>query len=166
MFDFSKLTARRQAKSQGQIVQLGTLNSTLKGFVNIFDTTGAAVTNVALDTWTKLNTNSVEGFTSNDFITSTNRVTSTKKRRIVKLNLIVSVISGSNNIIHIAFFKTGNIIASTEQDLTTSSNGEITIPIQGITEVLPGDYIEVWVKNEAHTTPVTLNHFNVIVAEL
>lgn len=166
MLDFTKLTARRQAKSQGQVVQLGTLNSILKGYVSIFDTTGVASTSIAQNTWTKLNTNSVQGLSSNDFITAPNRITSTKKRRIVKAELIMSVISGSGNIIHVAFYKTGNLVASSEQDLTTGSNGEIAIPIHSIIEVLPGDYLEVWVKNANHSTPITLNHFNLIVTEL
>ena len=167
MFDFTKLTARRQARTLGQVVQLGTLNSTLKGYVSIFDITGTAVTNLALNTWTKVVTNSVEGFTSNDFITAPNRITSTKKRRIVKLEVVISVQSGASNNLHFAIYKNGVIHAPSEQDLTTDGTGRSTsVPMQCITELLPGDFVEVWTKNAAHNTPVTLEHFHFIATEL
>jgi hypothetical protein len=78
-------------------------------FNNYFDFTSGSTTAIASpDTWVKLNTTTTQGFSRNGLVHSNNRITWTgATTRIFELSGIVSLQSGNNNDIHVAFFKSG-----------------------------------------------------------
>ena len=138
-------------------------------YVNYFDFSSGSVTNiVASNTWYKLNTSTTQGFSRDGLVHSTNRVTWTgTTTRVFKLEGIVSVESGNNNQIHVAFFKNGELHPCSEQDVTTSGSGRASnIAFHCLIQLAQNDYIEVWVKNASGTTGITLDNVNVIVSQL
>jgi hypothetical protein len=142
---------------------------TLKpAFVNYFDFSSASVTTISqIDTWYKLNTNTTQGFSRNGLIHENNKITNIGEKSTFFLQAIVSIISGNNNNIHLAFFKNGVLVPCSEQDVTTSSGGKAqALPIQCAQELSKGDYIEVYVKNVSATTNVTIDNFNSLISEL
>ena len=138
-------------------------------YINYFDFSSGSVTNiVASNTWYKLNTSTTQGFSRDGLVHSTNRVTWTgATTRVFKLEGIVSVESGNNNQIHVAFFKNGELHPCSEQDVTTSGSGRASnIAFHCLIQLAQNDYIEVWVKNASGTTGITLDNVNVIVSQL
>ena len=118
-------------------------------------------------TWTKLNVETTEGFSRDGFVHTNNRITNTDGLRVIKLEAIVSVSSGNNNEIHLAFFKNGEIVPCSEQELVTNSGGRLSgAAIQCLTEVDENDYVEVWTKNQSGTTDIVCSNYNFIVTEL
>ena len=118
-------------------------------------------------TWTKLNVETTEGFSRDGFVHTNNRITNIDGLRIIKLEAIVSVSSGNNNEIHLAFFKNGEIVPCSEQELVTNSGGRLSgAAIQCLTQVDVNDYVEVWTKNQSGTTDIICSNYNFIVTEL
>lgn len=141
-----------------------------KGYIGYFDFSSESVTDIETqNTWVKLNTNTVSDFKRNGLNHSNNRVTNISNNvKIVKAEGIITMRSGNNNEIHCAFYKNGNtLLPCTEQSVITSGSGRAAaLPIQCIVRLEPNEYIEVWTKNQAATTNITLDNVNVIVMEL
>jgi hypothetical protein len=145
------------------------VNSLFTGYINYFDFSSQSVTTVAQsNTWYKLNTTTTEGFKRNGLVHGNNRVTYTgETTRVFKLEGIVSVESGNNNQIHVAFFKNDNLHPCSEQEVTTSGSGRASnVAFQCLIELAQNDYIEVWTKNATGATNITLGNINVIVTQL
>jgi hypothetical protein len=145
------------------------VNSLFTGYINYFDFSSQSVTTVAQsNTWYKLNTTTTEGFKRNGLVHSNNRVTYTgETTQVFKLEGIVSVESGNNNQIHVAFFKNDNLHPCSEQEVTTSGSGRASnVAFQCLIELAQNDYIEVWTKNATGATNITLGNINVIVTQL
>jgi hypothetical protein len=140
----------------------------LPAYANYFDFNSASVTNVlASNTWYKLNTNTVNGFSRDGLQVTNNRVTNIGSTRIFKIEGIVSMLAGNNNEIHAAFFKNGNIHPCSEQSVVTGSGNKVSaLPFHCLIELQTGDYIEVWVKNGTHVNDITLSNVNVIVTQM
>lgn len=142
-----------------------------KRYSNYFDFSSGDVTTITTaDTWVKLSATTTQGFTNNGLVHSDNRITNSGATGIFKLEGIVSLESGNNNVLGVAFFKNGSIIACSEQKQVTSTHGGVelasAIPIQCLTELTPGDFIEVYVKNISATNNITLDNINFIITEL
>lgn len=138
-------------------------------YINYFDFSSGSVTNIAVaGTWYKLATNTTEGYSRDGLVHSNNRITWTgATTRVFKLEGIVSVESGNNNQIHVAFFKNGELHPCSEQEVTTSGNGRASnIAFHCLIQLALNDYVEVWVKNVTATTAITLDNVNVIVTQL
>jgi hypothetical protein len=136
---------------------------------NYFDFSSASVTTVAQsDTWYKLNTSTTQGFQRDGLVHSNNRITWTgTTTRVFKLEGIVSVESGNNNQVHVAFFKNDTLHPCSEQEVTTSGSGRASnVAFQCLIQLAQNDYIEVWTKNATGATNITLNNVNVIVTQL
>jgi hypothetical protein len=136
---------------------------------NYFDFSSASVTTVAQsDTWYKLNTSTTQGNQRDGLVHSNNRITWTgTTTRVFKLEGIVSVESGNNNQVHVAFFKNDNLHPCSEQEVTTSGSGRASnVAFQCLIQLAQNDYIEVWTKNATGATNITLNNVNVIVTQL
>jgi hypothetical protein len=145
------------------------VNSLFTGYINYFDFSSQSVTTVAQNnTWYKLNTTTTEGFKRNGLVHSNNRVTYTgETTQVFKLEGIVSVESGNNNQVHVAFFKNDNLHPCSEQEVTTSGSGRASnVAFQCLIELAQNDYIEVWTKNATGATNITLGNINVIVTQL
>lgn len=145
--------------------------STLTGpaYINCFAYGITGTTSVATQsTWYKLEIVTTEGYSRDGFVHTNNRITNTGKGRIVKADAVVSISSGNNNVIHLAFYKNGiTLIPCSEQDVTTSSGGRATnIPLQCLVELETDDYVEIWTKNSSGTSNIITSHFNFIVVEL
>lgn len=145
--------------------------STITGpaFINCFSFGTSSTTTIATQsTWYKLNVTTTEGFSRDGFSHSSNRITNMGRDRIVKGEAIVSLSSGNNNVIHLAFYKNGDtIIPCSEQDVVTSSGGRLSaVPIQCLIELDNDDFIEVWTKNESATNSIITEQFNLIVTEM
>jgi hypothetical protein len=144
------------------------VNNLYTAYINYFDFSSASVTTIAqTNTWYKLNTSTTEGFSNNGLVHSNNRVTWTgEDERVFKLEGIVSVESGNNNQVHVAFFKNGALHPCSEQEVTTSGSGRASnIAFHCLIELDTNDFIEVYTKNATSTTSITLDNVNVIVEQ-
>jgi len=144
------------------------VNKLYTAYINYFDFSSASVTTIAqTNTWYKLNTSTTEGFSNDGLVHSNNRVTWTGQGKFVfKLEGIASVISGSNNVIHMAFFKNEQLWPCSEQEATIGTGGKASaIPFHCLIELETNDFIEVYTKNATATTSITLDNVNVIVEQ-
>lgn len=138
-------------------------------YANYFDFSSASVTTIdTIDTWVKLNTNTTLGFSRNGLAHTNNRITrSGATTRVFRLEGILSASSGNNNVIHVAFFKNGNLWPCSEQDSAVGGTGKSTaIPFHCLIELATNDYVEVYVKNASSANNITLDNVNVIVQQL
>jgi hypothetical protein len=172
---FTKTSAEKfiQRLSDGQVAKLGHLNKLIdaftKAYLNFFDILGTKVTTISgINEWTILETGATVGF-SNDHITVSpvGKVTNIGEKRLFKIDVVISVSSGNNNVLHVAFFKNNVIVPSSEQDVVTNAGGKATsFPMQCVVELLPSDYLEIKIKNATATNNILLTHLNVILTEL
>jgi hypothetical protein len=138
-------------------------------YINYFDFSSGAVTTIAqADTWYKLNATTTQGFSRDGLVHSNNRITWTgSTTRVFKVEGIVSVESGNNNQIHVAFFKNEALHPCSEQEVTTSGSGRASnIAFHCLVELAQNGFVEVYVKNASGTTGITLDNVNVIVSQL
>lgn len=141
-----------------------------KSYVNYWEFSGSAVTNIAVDhTWYKLNTSGTTSpFVNGEFNHSNNKVTYTGTTpSICQIEGIISISSGNNNEIHVAFFKNDSLYPCSEQSSVTNGTGKSNaIPFHCVLEFNTNDYVEVYIKNESSATNITLDNVNVIIKEL
>ena len=115
----------------------------------------------------KLEAVTTKGFSRNGLVHTNNRFTNTGSKKIFKGEAIVSISSGNNNEIHLAFFKNDSIVPCSEQELTTNSGGRLSAaPIQCLVELDLNDYVEIWVMNNSGTTDVDCDNYNFILNEM
>lgn len=140
----------------------------LFAYANYYDFNSNSVTTIeTTDTWVKMNSNTVSGFTRNGVVHTNNRLTNTGSTKIFDLSGIASIQAGNNDEIHVAFFKNGVLFPCSEQSIVTSSGGKRSgIPFRCLIELEQNDFIEVYVKNKLSTTNITLGNLNVILKEL
>lgn len=137
-------------------------------YINYFDFSSSSVTDItAINTWVKLNADTTSIFSRDGLVHTDNRVTNTGSSKVFKVEGIISVSAGSNQTIHAAFFKNGVLHPCSEQSAITSGSNRVqAIPFHCLVELGTNDYIEVWVKNQANTTDITLDNVNVIITEI
>ena len=137
-------------------------------YINYFDFSSSSVTDItAINTWVKLNADTTSIFSRDGLVHTDNKVTNTGSSKVFKVEGIISVSAGSNQTIHAAFFKNGVLHPCSEQSAITSGTNRVqAIPFHCLVELSTNDYIEVWVKNQANTTDITLDNINVIITEI
>lgn len=150
-----------------------TLSTTKKvggaDYINIYDYTSLSTTTISVtNTFYKLNCSvsspSSKGFT---FLSNGRITKSGNGYGWFKLEGNISCTGGNNQELMFSFFKNGVRLNDSEGDVITSSGGKgNTAPIQCLTQLNDGDYIEVYVKNSTSTTNVDLKHMNVIITEI
>ena len=138
-------------------------------FINCFmfgDTFTTGITQSGV--WKKLNVETTEGFSRDGFVHTDNRITNTDGLRITKCEAIVSLSSGNNNELHLAFYKNGTtIVPCSEQELITSSGGKLQgAAIQCLVELGENDYVEIWTKNQTGSVDIVCENYNFIVTEM
>jgi len=116
----------------------------------------------------KLEAVTTQGFSRNGLVHTSNRITNSGVSKVFKGEAILSISSGNNNEIHLAFYKNGSTkIPCSEQEVTTDSGGRLNaIPIQCLVELNTNDYVEIWVMNDSGTTDVVCDNYNFIVKEM
>jgi hypothetical protein len=136
-------------------------------YINYFDFSSGSVTDITTsNTWVKLNADTTSIFSRDGLVHTNNKVTNTGSSKVFKVEGIISVSAGSNQTIHAAFFKNGVLHpCSEESSVTSGSNRVESVPFHCLVELDTDDYIEVWVKNQSHTTDITLHNINVIITE-
>jgi hypothetical protein len=124
-------------------------------------------TDITDNSWIKLTATTTVNLSNNGFAHTSNRVTNSgSETKVCKVEGILSLSSGNNNEIHIAFFKNGVIVPCSEQETFTSSNGKVScLPFQCLTTLTAGQYVEVWVKNVTAVTDVVTHNLNVIITK-
>lgn len=137
-------------------------------YANMFDFSSSTITIIPTsDTWVKLSGITTSIY-SKGFTHSNNRLTKVGDAYgPIKLECNTSVSASNNDLIQASFFKNGVIIPCSLGEVVMSSGGKgSTIAFHCMTDMLDGDYIEIWVKNKTATTDITLDVFNVILTEL
>jgi hypothetical protein len=140
-----------------------------KQYFNYFSLNGSVTTITTADTWVKLNTvGTTSLFIAGELAHTNNRVTYTGTiPRVFKIEGIVSVSSGNDDEIHVAFFRNDTLYPCSEQMVTMSGSGKgAAVPFHCIIELQQNEYIEVWVKNSTSTSNITLTNVNVIINEM
>lgn len=162
------MTFELTKKSEPERRTLSKLLPLWSGYANYFDCDSDETTSVvAAETWYKLNTDTELGFTRNGLSHSNNRITNTASKAVFRCLGIVSLVSTSAQEIHVAFFKNGELVPCTEQDMTTGAGTKVNnVTFGGYIELNQGDYVEVWVKNESSTADITLDNVNVMIEQL
>jgi len=137
-------------------------------YINYFDFSSNSITDItAINTWVKLNADTTSIFSRDGLVHTDNKITNTGTSKVFKAEGIISVSAGSNQTIHAAFFKNGVLHPCSEQSAITSGSNRVqAIPFHCLIELNTDDYIEVWVKNQSHTTDITLDNVNVIITEI
>jgi len=138
-------------------------------YANYFDFSSASVTTIDdPDTWVKLNTTTTTNYSRNGLAHTNNRLTWTgSTTRVFKFEGIASLVSSSNNVIHVAFFKNDALWPCSEQESTTGTGGKATaIPLHCLIELESTDFVEVYVKNATGANNITLGNINVIAQQL
>ena len=138
-------------------------------YINIYDYSSVSITTIpASNTFYKLVVNtslsSSKGFT----FSSDGRITKQLNGyNNFKLECSVCCHSTNNQELMFSFYKNGVRLNDSEADITTSSGGKgVTAPLQCITQLNDGDYIEVYAKNSTSTSSITLQHINIILTEI
>lgn len=152
-------------------------------FVNYFDFDSNSVTEPPEGTVTpwqeyiKVVSVTTSAFSRNGLVhVANNRVTNNSNTsKVVKLEAILSFIPTQSDFINIAaaFFQGSGsdaptIIQCSEQKGIAGlvANDEITVlPFHCVTELEPGDYVEVWIKNLSNEDAIKLDNLNVIITE-
>lgn len=141
-----------------------------KQYINYFELNSSITDILTPDTWVKLNTVATTSLFSagGELAHTNNRITYTGAiPRVFQIEGITSVESGNNNEIHTAFFRNDTLYPCSEQVATMAASGRgAAVPFQCVIELQQNDYIEVWTKNFAATTDITLTNLNVIAKEL
>lgn len=84
-----------------------------------------------------------------------------------KVTAVVTLSSGNNKVISLRVAKNGTNIAQSTSESTTSGTGRSeNIKIADIVELVPTDYIELFVANTTDTTNVTVENLNLICERL
>lgn len=138
-------------------------------FANYFDfSSGASTTIAGAEEWVKLNADTVQGFSRNGLVHTQNRLTYTGVvSKVFKVEGIVSLSSGANNSLRVAFFKNGSLWPCSEQDGVAGAGGRtVAIPFHCLMELGSGDYVEVFVRNMSGTSAVVTDNVNVILTEM
>lgn len=142
------------------------LRSKFNSFLNYYDHLGTSVTTITTTNFYKLNTTTTLGLYNDNFQHTNNRITNLNTNRNCKLEACVSMTSGNNDVLHVAFYKNGAIVDSSDMDGTCSASGKASvIATQTIINLGVNDYVELWVKNQSSNN-VTLVHLNVIITEI
>jgi len=147
-------------------------------FVNYFDFTSESVTLppegtvTAWPTYIKLESETTSTFSRNGLVhVANNRVTNTSSAsKVVKLEAILSFIPDESDFINVGagFFQNDTLIPCSEQKgiAGVAAQDEFTvIPFHCVTELEPGDYVEVWVRNLTDEAGIKLDNINVIITE-
>jgi hypothetical protein len=102
------------------------------------------------------------------FTHSTNRLTKVGAAwGPIKLEGNIALSSSNNDEVHVKFYKNGTEIPCSLGSMVMSSGGKgNTIPFHCMTDMIDGDYIEVYVANMSGTTDITLENMNIILSEL
>ena len=154
----------------------------LPAYVNYFDFSSESVTLPPAGTMTawpsfvKLVSVTTSTFGRGSLTATNNRVTNTGSVAIVvKLEAIWSFIPDQSDFINVAaaFFQGSGddaptIVPCSEQKglAGVAAQNEITVlPFHCVTELEPGDYVEVWVQNLTDETGIKLDNINVIITE-
>lgn len=138
-----------------------------KSYLNYYDFSSSSQTTFTNNDFKKLVTDTTEGFSYDGLVHTNNRITNTGSTKIFGLIGVVSVSGTNNDSIHMAFFKSGVLIDSSEQEFTLDGSPRPnSIPIQCVTQLQSGEYVEVWVKNANGTNTITLQNINVICTQM
>jgi hypothetical protein len=135
---------------------------------NMFDFSSASVTTVSSSgTYYLLNCSTTSLYTRG-FTHSNARLTKVGDAYgPIKMEGNLAVSSNNNAEIHAKFFKNGIEIPCSLGSMVMSSGGKgNTIPFHCITDMVDGDYVEVWVSNESSAHNITLENMNIILSEL
>lgn len=84
----------------------------------------------------------------------------------VKLEGIISFNGTNNDELHVFFYKNGIQIPCSKGTMVIRGSGGNTISFHCMTDMVDGDYIEVYVSNQSGARNVTLENMNVILTEL
>jgi len=146
----------------------------LRKNANYFDFSSNSVTAFSgANVWTKLVTNTNSLYSDQGWVLGNNRLTWNGDAPIrIKMEGIASVSSTNGQEIHFAFFigeglNPPSLYPCSEQSgliPPAGANKSQAIPFHCVTELQPGDYIEVWTKNNTSSSSITLLNVNTIVS--
>ena len=84
----------------------------------------------------------------------------------IKLEGVIAFNGTNNDELHVTFHKSGVIIPCSLGTMVIRGSGGNTISFHCMTEMVDGDYIEVYVSNQSGARDVTLENMNIILTEL
>ena len=98
------------------------------------------------------------------FTHSNNRATySGELVKDFQVSAVASLAGSNNRVIGMYVAKNGTVIADSEMYATTSGTGRAeSITVQTITELVNGDYLEIWIENSSDSSNVTVEYLNFI----
>lgn len=118
----------------------------------------------AVNTPTKVLGTTTANAINQKFTHSNNRATySGELVKDFQITAVASLFGSSNRVIGMYVAKNGSVITTSEMYATTSGSGRAeSVTVQTITELVNGDYLEIWVENSTDSTNVTVEYLNFI----
>jgi len=135
---------------------------------NFFDYTGGTITTISsTGVYYKVNANTTSNYTKG-FTHTNGRLTKVGDGyNPIKLEGNIAFQGSNNDEIHILFYKNGVAIPCSLGTKVIGGSGKgDTIPFHCMTDMVDGDYIEVYVANISGARDVTLENMNVIISEM
>lgn len=118
----------------------------------------------AVNTPTKVLGTTTANAINQKFTHSNNRATySGELVKDFQVTAVASLFGSTNRVIGMYVAKNGTVISDSEMYATTSGTGRAeSITVQTITELVNGDYLEIWIENSTDATNVTVEYLNFI----
>ena len=118
----------------------------------------------AVNTPTKVLGTTTANAINQKFTHSNNRATySGELVKDFQITAVASLFGSSNRVIGMYVAKNGSVITTSEMYATTSGSGRAeSVTVQTITELVNGDYLEIWIENSTDSTNVTVEYLNFI----
>ena len=134
---------------------------------NMFDYTGGTVTTISsTGVYYKVNANTTSVFTKG-FTHTNGRLTKVGDGyNPIKLEGIIAFNGSNNDELHVLFYQNGSPIPCSLGTMVIRGAGGNTISFHCMTEMVDGDYIEVYVSNQTGARNATLENMNIILSEL
>ena len=134
---------------------------------NMFDFTGGSVTTIASTGVDYLVNCTTSSNFRKGFSHTNNRLTKVGDAYgPIKLEGVIAFNGTNNDEVHVCFFKNGSQIPCSKGTMVIRGTGGNTISFHCMTDMVDGDYIEVYVSNQTGARNVTLENMNVILTEL
>lgn len=118
----------------------------------------------AVNTPTKVLGTTTANAINQKFTHSNNRATySGELVKDFQVTAVASLFGSTNRVIGMYVAKNGTVISDSEMYATTSGTGRAeSVTVQTITELVNGDYLEIWIENSTDATNVTVEYLNFI----
>lgn len=140
-----------------------------KAYLNFYDFSSNSITNFpVLEQWQPVIMDAIQGYSYDGLsVSSEGIVTNNGGTKIIFIQGITSISGPNNKEIEFSFFKDGVLVPDSVQSVITDGGGQhAALPLQCVVELTNGQTLQLYVKEYASTTSISLLNVNIIVREI